>query len=297
MYCEKCGTEIPKGAKFCEKCGFQIEPDIQGSKEVSSHKKWMAGGIVGGVVFAAVLTGGILFATGVIGGGKEVVQTGTGNLSDTGGSGISKQPVGDPAEPVAEEPTSTPAIRSTPASGPSDMTETAQPADTPVPEQIEVPVGSDESNKLATEKPKKSENEQPDIKKINVEKEVTKIRKLYNTTQNKLDSYMSGSELEGAVYYYEGGYPVKISIKGGYHNWKYSREYFYHNKKLYFAFVYDGKEEHRLYFKNGRLIRYIDENKIIYDYGKKKLSVFSDWNDKVQSESEEIYPDMPNCGN
>ena len=33
MYCEKCGTEIPKGAKFCEKCGLQVEPDIQESKE------------------------------------------------------------------------------------------------------------------------------------------------------------------------------------------------------------------------------------------------------------------------
>lgn len=40
MFCEKCGTEIPKGAKFCEKCGASVEPDVQKSKEKSSHKKW-----------------------------------------------------------------------------------------------------------------------------------------------------------------------------------------------------------------------------------------------------------------
>lgn len=66
---------------------------------------------------------------------------------------------------------------------------------------------------------------------------------------------------------------------------------------MYFAFVYAGKEEHRLYFKDGVLIRYIDESKNTYDYGNKKLMSFSEWNDKVLSESVEIYPDMANCGN
>ena len=41
MYCEKCGTEIPKGAKFCEKCGASVEPELQGHTEGVSHKKWI----------------------------------------------------------------------------------------------------------------------------------------------------------------------------------------------------------------------------------------------------------------
>lgn len=75
MYCEKCGTEIPKGAKFCEKCGASVEPELQGHTEGVSHKKWIVGGIIGGTIFVVVLTGGILFATGILGGNKEVVQT------------------------------------------------------------------------------------------------------------------------------------------------------------------------------------------------------------------------------
>ena len=49
--------------------------------------------------------------------------------------------------------------------------------------------------------------------------------------------------------------------------WNYSREYFFKNDKLYFALIYDGTEEHRLYFSDDILIRYIDNNKNTYDYG------------------------------
>lgn len=75
-YCEKCGSEIPKGARFCEKCGSRIEPDIQEGEEDSSHKKWIIGGIIGGVAVVAVVVVA-LFATGVLGGKDDVVQTST----------------------------------------------------------------------------------------------------------------------------------------------------------------------------------------------------------------------------
>lgn len=132
---------------------------------------------------------------------------------------------------------------------------------------------------------------------IDVEKEVEKIRSQYYKVQNNLDSYMSGSYLmDGDTYYYEKGFPVKILIKGGHHNWDYSREYFYRDDKLYFAFVYQKDEEHRLYFKDGILIRYIDENKNTYNYGEADLKAFDEMKKKVQSESVEIYPDTVNCG-
>ena len=123
MYCEKCGTEIPKGAKFCEKCGLQVEPDIQESKEESSNRKWIVGGIIGGTIFVAVLTGGILFATGILGGNKEVVQTSAGKHSDTGGEEVTAKPT--------EQPVATPVITSS-----------------PVPEPTKAPVGSDEPEEL-----------------------------------------------------------------------------------------------------------------------------------------------------
>lgn len=56
---------------------------------------------------------------------------------------------------------------------------------------------------------------------------------------------------------------------------------------MYFAFVFNGTEEHRLYFKDGVMIRYIDENKNIYDYG--NTSDFYDWESKVLSESKQFY--------
>ena len=103
MYCEKCGTEIPKGAKFCEKCGASVEPELQGHTEGVSHKKWIVGGIIGGVV--VVIT---LFAAGVFGSKEEAVQTsiGGGIQSNTG--------VSEPAVQTTEQSTVTPAITPTP---------------------------------------------------------------------------------------------------------------------------------------------------------------------------------------
>lgn len=285
MFCEKCGSKIPNGARFCEKCGASVEPELKEYKENTHHKKWILGGIAGGAAVVAVVVVS-LFAMGVFGGKEETAQTSISMQSDAG-RGISDttaQPTEQPAEQAIEQSTEQPAAA--PVTTPD-----------PTPEPTEVSAESNESNEVTGGKSKARDKAKTKTKIINVETEVKRIRKLYNTTQNNLDSYMSGSELEGSDYYYEGGYPVKISIKGGYNDWNYSREYFYHNKKLYFAFVYDGREEHRLYFKDGVLIRYIDEKKNTYDYGNKKLASFSEWKDKVQSESDEIYPDMLNCGN
>lgn len=274
MFCEKCGTEIPKGAKFCEKCGALVEPDIQESKEDSRHKGWLFGGIIGGIVIVTVAVGAI-FVTSIFRGKEETVKTSNGGemQSDAGESDVTAQPTEQPIEtPVSiekEESTDIPAITPNPVSEPTESPAVSTDTTTP---------------KVSTDD-------------VNVKKEVKKIRALYNKTQNNLESYMTGSELEESTYYYEDGWAVKITIKGGYNDWKYSREYFYHNKKLYFAFVYKGSEEHRLYFKDGKLIRYIDEKKNTYDYGDNRLSSFSEWKDKVQSESAEIYPEIPNCGN
>lgn len=122
MFCEKCGTEIPKGAKFCEKCGSRIEPDIQEGEEDSSHKKWIIGGIIGGIAVVAVVVVA-LFATGVFGGKDDVVQTSTdgGMQSDMGVLDATAQPT--------EQPTATPVI--TPS---------------PTPEPTEVPVESEDTD-------------------------------------------------------------------------------------------------------------------------------------------------------
>ena len=79
----------------------------------------------------------------------------------------------------------------------------------------------------------------------------------------------------------------KFVLNNGTDGWNYSREYYFHDGVLYFAFVFNGTEEHRLYFKDGVMIRYIDENKNVYDYG--NTSQFYDWESRVLQESEQFY--------
>lgn len=93
MFCEKCGTEIPKGMKFCEKCGASVEPKLQKHKEEVSHKNWILGGIIGSIFIVSVVVVA-LFATGILGGKDETIQTsaGGGTQSDTGVSDVTEQP-------------------------------------------------------------------------------------------------------------------------------------------------------------------------------------------------------------
>lgn len=55
-----------------------MEPEIQEPKEGVSHKKWIFGGIIGGVAFVSVVTVEVLFVMGILGGKEEIVQTSAG---------------------------------------------------------------------------------------------------------------------------------------------------------------------------------------------------------------------------
>lgn len=79
----------------------------------------------------------------------------------------------------------------------------------------------------------------------------------------------------------------KFVLSKGTDGWNYSREYYFHEGKLYFVFIYNGLEEHRLYFKDDIMIRYIDENKSVYDYG--NTNEFFDWESRALSESKQFY--------
>lgn len=97
-----------------------------------------------------------------------------------------------------------------------------------------------------------------------------------------------GEEIERIrTYYYSPGEDdKKIVLEYGTSGWNYSRDYRYHDNHLVFAFIYDGTEEHRLYFKDNQMIRYIDENHVTYDYPETKR--FQDWADKVTAEAHAV---------
>lgn len=132
---------------------------------------------------------------------------------------------------------------------------------------------------------------------VDVEAEVEQIRTWYYDTQNRLDSLlyaMYAPNLEG---YFEGGYPVKMVAKSGYNGWNVTREYYYHDQKLYFIFAYGESGEYRIYVKGGVVIRTIAPDGTITDMGDDMPADVKEVVDKVLEEAErEAFQDLINCG-
>lgn len=125
------------------------------------------------------------------------------------------------------------------------------------------------------------------LSEINVEAEVAQIRAWFSETQEHLSEYAVAASETGIERYDSGDGLVKIVLPKGFGGRNYERDYYFHDGELYFAFVFNGAEEHRLYFSYGPLIRYIDENKNIYDYG--YTEAFDDWAEWVAEEAEKYY--------
>lgn len=126
-----------------------------------------------------------------------------------------------------------------------------------------------------------------DLPVIDVETEVEQIRSWFSETQSHVSEYAVERPETGVERYDSGGGSVKIVLAKGFDGRNYERDYYYHDGELYFAFVFNGGEEHRLYFSYGTLIRYIDENKNTYDYG--QTEAFDDWAEWVTEEAEKYY--------
>lgn len=86
-----------------------------------------------------------------------------------------------------------------------------------------------------------------------------------------------------SCYYTPGAGDTKVVLENGTDGWNYSREYYYHDGQFIFAFIYNGTEEHRLYFKDNHMIRYIDEYHTTYNFG--NLDAFRDWEEKALKEA------------
>lgn len=125
------------------------------------------------------------------------------------------------------------------------------------------------------------------LSEIDVETEVAQIRAWFSETQSHLSEYAIETPETGVERYDSGDGSVKIVLAKGFDGRNYERDYYFHDGELYFAFIFNGGEEHRLYFSYGSLIRYIDENKNIYDYG--YTEAFDDWAEWVTEEAEKYY--------
>jgi len=94
------------------------------------------------------------------------------------------------------------------------------------------------------------------------------IRPLYNSINESVEHYEK-SESYGITTWKSGGFVIKEEIPQGIGGNDLSREYYYdpESGELMFAFMYsDSSDEHRLYFKSGELIRYIDPSGKVTNY-------------------------------
>lgn len=110
------------------------------------------------------------------------------------------------------------------------------------------------------------------------------VDEVFTISQEELEQEI---ERIRAVYYTPGIDDSKKVLSNGTDGWDYSREYYYHNGQLVFAFIYNGTEEHRLYFKDRHMIRYIDEYHSVYDFG--ALDPFSYWEQRALEEAERLF--------
>ena len=97
-------------------------------------------------------------------------------------------------------------------------------------------------------------------------------REEYSISQEELEEQIRWIQKH---YYTPGDGDETVSVPAGADGWEYGREYRFHNGRMIFAFIFNGAEEHRLYFKDGHMIRYIDENHVTFDLG--ALDPFTEW--------------------
>ena len=111
---------------------------------------------------------------------------------------------------------------------------------------------------------------------FDIEKEVLKIRELYNSTQSNLSNLTKKDSVSGKVKYYDDSSKlVRMDIPSNSIT-SYTKYYYFENGELYFAFVFDGTKENRLYFKDNRLFRWIDEFGGIHDK-ERSNNAFIEW--------------------
>ena len=136
-----------------------------------------------------------------------------------------------------------------------------------------------------------------ELQLVDIDAEVEQIRDWYYDTQNNIDNLLYSGYPDNIDCYFDGAYPAKVIVPAGYNNSNYTREYFYHDQKLYFVFAYNSSgDEHRIYVKDGNVIRHINGETTVdrgYGMSPEMLSM----QELVLSESNELFPTMINCGN
>lgn len=107
---------------------------------------------------------------------------------------------------------------------------------------------------------------------------------------NKDSKPINSSIYPGVSYWFISANVRLITVPTGFRNYKCSRTYYFdENENLNFALISDDKGEHRLFFDDDILIRYIDENGHNHDINQDLSDYECEWTDLVLEESYEIF--------
>lgn len=98
---------------------------------------------------------------------------------------------------------------------------------------------------------------------------VNTVRPRYNEITNNQSLSTSSDSNGKTLYFDQSGILCRITYPKNYNNVGYERWYYFiPGNEMVFAFMVNGNEEHRFYYLNDELIRYISPNKITTDYPK-----------------------------
>lgn len=266
MFCKYCGHQLGDGAAFCPNCGKAVTsgaaenmkkvtaPEINNvpSQMLKPEKSGKSGKGKSVMIFSAAV---LIVMIGVVCGlfyASDYCQ----NRKDVKANGDTVDESNAMEEMVREEGT----IEQEAITGELQSAE---------------PVTVDETPESEVEATLDTE----------AEDEVAQIREWYYDTQNDLENCRQDI-VGNATYYYRDEKLVKIAVKEGTDGWGYAREYYFHDNAFYFAFIFSGSEEHRLYLKDDQLIRYIDENNNIYDND--DAENFLEWKESAVQEAHRL---------
>lgn len=122
--------------------------------------------------------------------------------------------------------------------------------------------------------------EENKLDEFDIEEEVLRIRSLYNDTQSNLSKLTKKTMDNGVVKYYDSNSNLVRADIPANSITPYTKYYYFNNGYIYFAFVFDGEKENRLYFRNDMLFRWIDEAGKTHDH-EVNNGTFKFWENEV----------------
>ncbi len=289
MKCTECGGEIGNNQKFCKYCGAPVKQIIVSVENTSQTRKCMrCGAILKPENVFCTQCGTPIIAVDVK--GSEIIK----EKNNTKGSKVGKIVIASITiialilvafiglyfanqygvfEQVIKEST---------ASEISEDNESAYEEAKPTEPMLGEATEPEEVSVTAN------------LDTMDVEADVLQIRDMYDRIVNGIssNSYDITVVDEGVVAYSEQNEIKAIVVKKDYEGYDYARYYYYDGDKLFFTY-YEGSDSHRLYFSEGKLIRWrycpdsTDNNKAI-NYDLENTSEYYQWEDDVLTDSEKM---------